>query len=555
VFGAWNPSSLIDVSLFSATPSPVFPDALSGTVEARTRTPDTRFNGTVGASTSQTSAAVNGPLPFARSGYLLSLRRTFAGSVFHPDEDSYLGGNGTDWLATVTLPAAGGVLHLLSFGNDNEFDAAAAPADAMIPTPGRNEFEWYGRSYGADWRRSGNRGAIRLLAWRATLDASARWQVDQAAWDDLGSSHSSTGALATVQKEGYAARSVAGLRWTRLDAGYAVTGMHGLARDGSLDVVTGFAQHRGGTGTFAYDVTFALSSALRGVRASPGIRVNYMVSSSLSIGAALSRTHQYTQSLRNPESVLGTIFPADLHVIAGAGVPGASSDQVIGLFVYQPMPEIRISAEGYARRLRGLALVAVTESEPFATSPIATGSGEVRGLSLEASLYTSRLAILSSYAWQSVRHGDGAAAFSPAFAAQHRLEAGTVFHATATSSLRAGVTAILGRRATPVTGAIEWESCNLLDRGCELAGSPDVMAGKRGADSLPAYVRIDLGARRHWHVALAGADRQLGLFLTLTNVLVRRNVLRNVIDPETGERSMLGMRPASPLTIGIEGRF
>jgi hypothetical protein len=81
------------------------------------------------------------------------------------------------------------------------------------------------------------------------------------------------------------------------------------------------------------------------------------------------------------------------------------------------------------------------------------------------------------------------------------------------------------------------------------------MAGKRGADSLPAYVRIDLGARRHWHVALAGADRQLGLFLTLTNVLGRRNVLRNVIDPETGERSMLGMRPASPLTIGIEGRF
>jgi len=41
-----------------------------------------------------------------------------------------------------------------------------------------------------------------------------------------------------------------------------------------------------------------------------------------------ARTHQFAQSLRNPESVVGSVFPVDLYMGAAApGMPVAQSDQ------------------------------------------------------------------------------------------------------------------------------------------------------------------------------------------------------------------------------------
>ncbi|MGH7503142.1 MAG: carboxypeptidase regulatory-like domain-containing protein [Longimicrobiales bacterium] len=555
VFGAWNPAALSDVSLVSISPAPKLPHALSGTVEARTRTPGSRLGARFGVSTSQTSVTADGPLFASGAGYLVSFRRTFAGSAFRPAEDSYLDGNGSDWLVKLAWPAGNGSLDLIGFGNANEFDASATLTDSLDASTERNEFEWYGRSLGARYEKWFDRTLFRAMVWHATADASARWNVDRASWDDLSSSHANTGAMASVQFGDDLRGSLVGVRWTRLDGDYAVRGSMPFARDGSIRFTTAIAQRHGRLGRLRYDFAISLAPVLDTIRASPQLRLDYPVSPALNITIGLGRSHQYAQSLRNPESVVGAIFPADLLVAAGSGVPVAFNDQAVVSIGVQPAPALRVTAEAFTRRLNGLALVASREAEPYARDGVATGRGSVRGISLDLSLDRPRYGIIASYAWQTVRYGDGSAGYTPTHAAQHRFEAGTIVFPSATSSLRAGVSAALGRRATPIEGAIEWESCNLLDRGCELAGSPDVSSEPRGSDRLPAYVRADLGARKHWHFRVARANTQIAIFATLTNLFGRRNVLRTMIDPLTGERSILGMRPFSPLTIGLDWRW
>jgi hypothetical protein len=126
---------------------------------------------------------------------------------------------------------------------------------------------------------------------------------------------------------------------------------------------------------------------------------------------------------------------------------------------------------------------------------------------------------------------------------------------SATTSLRLGATSVLGRRTTTATGGLEWEACNLLDRGCEFGGSPEYTGDPLGGTSLPAYLRVDLGVRKHWHVQLAGRDAMVALFGTLTNVLNRSNVLTYVRNPATGERVPVEMRPLAPLVVGLDWRF
>jgi hypothetical protein len=72
---------------------------------------------------------------------------------------------------------------------------------------------------------------------------------------------------------------------------------------------------------------------------------------------------------------------------------------------------------------------------------------------------------------------------------------------------------------------------------------------------LPAYFRLDLGLRKHWHLEVAGRDVEWALFGTVTNLLGRRNVLAVATDPVTGEKTEIEMRPLAPLVVGLDWRF
>jgi hypothetical protein len=115
--------------------------------------------------------------------------------------------------------------------------------------------------------------------------------------------------------------------------------------------------------------------------------------------------------------------------------------------------------------------------------------------------------------------------------------------------------AALGRRTTTVSSGLEWEACNLLDRGCEFSGTPHYAGEPLGATRLPPYLRVDLGVRKQWDLVLWGRGAQVALFGTVTNVFNRRNVLTYARTPATRELAAMEMRPLAPLLVGLDWRF
>jgi hypothetical protein len=209
----------------------------------------------------------------------------------------------------------------------------------------------------------------------------------------------------------------------------------------------------------------------------------------------------------------------------------------------------------YVRRARGVVLIAPGSGEPFATAPFSVGRSVSRGASIEAAWSRPRYTVVGRYGLQRVELSDGTTTYVPDHGARHILDGGITLLPSMTSSIRVGVTAALGRRATTFDGGLEWESCNLADRGCEFAGSPHYSGQQLGATALPAYVRADISVRKEWRVTLRGRPVHGALFGTLTNVFNRRNVLTYTKDPATQGVVPLEMRPLAPLVVGLDWRF
>jgi hypothetical protein len=214
---------------------------------------------------------------------------------------------------------------------------------------------------------------------------------------------------------------------------------------------------------------------------------------------------------------------------------------------------VRFGVQVYARTLGGLLLVAPRTDGPFRRQ-VHSGAGTSDGISLDVAARGARYGFIASYGWQRGRLEYRDTSFAPGYATTHLLETGVIVFPSATSSVRLGITGAAGRHATGVSGPFEWEACNLLDRGCEFGGSPRT-APTLGGVSLPPYLRLDAGIRKHWHVVMGRHDALVALFGTVTNVLGRPNVLTLVSDPATREPIAIGMRPLAPLVVGLDWRF
>jgi len=320
-------------------------------------------------------------------------------------------------------------------------------------------------------------------------------------------------------------------------------------------MVATFVQHDQALGRSVSAVVGLSASAAQTIYFSPQARISWAPVRELVISGSYVRSHQFAQSLRNSESVVDNIFPADVYVgVGSSAIPVARSDLGVLAAEYHPVAGVRLSGQVYLRELNDLLLVATRTGEPFATSTLATGSGVARGFSLDAAVSGSRYGLIASYGWQRLRLNDGHSSYVPNYGAVQTFEAGVILFPSATSSIRLGATGAIGRRVTPLDSSVEWEACNLLDQGCEFGGSPQT-EDALGATKLPAYARLDLGVRRHWHLRLVGRDVMLAAYGTLTNLLGRSNVLTTATDPATGRRTPIEMRPRAPLVVGLDWRF
>ena len=259
------------------------------------------------------------------------------------------------------------------------------------------------------------------------------------------------------------------------------------------------------------------------------------------------------QSLRNPQSVVGHIFPADLFLGAGAGgVPVVIGDEV-SLKARGPLAGWAVGVETWTRSTRGQLMVAPFEAGPFARGRFGEGSGQARGVTLDAERSAARAIVLASYAWQAVSARYDGGSYAPEHGARHQASLGLTLLPSPSTSIRLSALGAAGRRSSAADGALEWEACNLWDRGCEFAGAPDADPTRVGARRLPPYLRVDLSARRVLTRRILARDGEVAVFGTLSNLLNRRNVL-TYADAQQGSRP-LEMRPRAPVVIGLEWVF
>jgi hypothetical protein len=552
-FAAWNPDAVARVDLVTSSPAPQFPDALAGAMAATTRRPGTTVRADATMSTTQARATLDGPLGARGAGFLASVRSAFPGLVLHGPEASYLAGEGGDWLGKVEAPAFGGRLSLLGVGAEDEIGAAGV--DSL-----RHAFWWMSRSFGAAWSGPLGDATLVVRAWRALGDAGGAWRGDSAT-ARLRAHRQDDGLVFALQWSGGASHTAAGVRAHRgttfYDAGAAGDSLGHLRSDTRTPVSAAFVQHqRALAATLDVDVALTGVHAARAMHLAPAAGLRWRVAEGLAVTTRYARRHQFAQSLRNPESVAAAILPVDLYAAAEpGGVPVATSDLGLVALDLRPTAGVRVRVQAFAQRFEGLALVAPRDAGPFATTGVTVGRGAARGIALEAAASGARYAVVATYGLQDVRLTFGDSTYVPGHGARHTLDAGVIAFPSPSAAIRLGASAAFGRRGTAVTGPFEWEACNLLDQGCEFAGSPGRRVEPLGATALPAYVRLDLGLRKHWHVRVAGRDGQVAVFGTVTNILGRRNVLTAVVDPATATRRTVAMRPFAPLVVGLDWRF
>jgi carboxypeptidase family protein/TonB-dependent receptor-like protein len=555
-FSAWNPDALERIQVSSTSPTLAAPDALAGTVSATLRRPSPFLRAQGAMTTSQARWVLDGPVGHLGAGYLLSYRTGFPGLVAPRNEGSYLSGSTSDLIVKTEAPLLGGKLGLLFYDADNSIGSGAA-VTATPGAPSRSSFEWSTRSLGGHWSMRFRGGTLRLQGWSASSDAEATWLASGTI--DLVAERRNQGALALIELAGSGSGTTAGVRLERNRTVYraalgADSGRFDLEANEPLATV--FIQHgRSLSKRLGANLGGSATAAAGAVHWGFQSRLSWTVAEPLTFTASFARTHQFSQSLRNSESVVGNVFPADLFIGVGVpGVPVARGSRAVVAADYRPTSSIRLSAQGYLVHYTGLLLVAPETGQPFATRGFTTGVGSTSGFSLDATLASSRSGFLARYGWQRARVEYGDSTYTPGYATSHVFELGAIVFPSATSSVRLGLTGGMGRRATAVSGAFEWEACNLLDRGCEFAGDP-LASGPLGAIHLPSYLRLDLGLRKHWHFTVHRRDVILALFGTITNLLGRNNTLTVVTDPTTGRRTAIEMRPRSPLVLGLDWRF
>jgi hypothetical protein len=481
------------------------------------------------------------------------------GFTGHPDPDddpSYLRGESGDHLVKLEVPLLNGRLRLLSYGTEDEISAAAGESGARVPP--RHQLEWGAATLGAEWKAAVRRLDLRVAGWSAGGEAYALWWAPRSRMTMSAGRHDH-GLQVTVERLGERGRTTGGLRVERHAANYRVAGspsdvwsLAGRRTSASL-----FATHlRPLTRQWRLELGLAAAAGDGATRLLPRAQLTWEPTGRWIVSASFARLRQADQSLRNTESVVGYVFPADLYIGSTApGVPEARARQLVVAAEFRPAAGLRLLAQAYHRQSEGLLLVASDTEDPFATSTFAVGTGSSRGVAVSAVARGTRFGLVASYGLQHGELRQGGAVYVPSYMTSHRVDAGMIVFPAPTLSVRIGAVGEMGRRATDVTGSLEWESCNLLDRGCELSGRPGADPASPGGRSLPPYLRLDLGVRQHWHLTVGGRDVSVALFGTLTNLLGRSNVLTYLQDPETRSAEPVSMRPRSPLAVGLDWRF
>lgn len=586
LFSAVDPDAVESVEVLAGAFPASVGDRASGAMDIRTRegrTDRVRSTGALGLISAR--MGLDGPLPGGRGSWLVSGRRTYVDAVTRAAYGAGLTAGHLpyafqDGHLKLAYPlAGGGRLTATAYLNQEGF--AFTPRDSTFENAVL-DFRWGSRAAGVQlWQPLGTRATIEARA--AWSGFAGRFHLAEHPWDGENGRYlpELDSLLDADTRVDDALLSLSGT-WTggahRLRAGVEA---HRYRFHQDIDPLQddlqahlprfSMDQRPSTVSAWAEDVWDAgalqlrggvrvLAAGERGTAVMPRLGLSWSATPTLTLSAAAGRSAQVMHSLLDVERVPTSVMAYD--ALAAGRELTVSDDLVLGAAWASGGTQLRVDA--YARRVDGLPLPPrhdnLFRNTLVHPDSFVSGTATARGLEVLGSHRRGRMGMQVAYSLAFAERGLDSARWTPRFERRHSLDfsAWTGWGRGGQLSLR--MVAASGQPYTPVIGTTRrW---HYDPRTGKMIGAQMVepVLGAYNSDRLPAYLRLDVGARREYRRRLGGRDVTIVPYLQVVNLLNRPNVLfaapqRNYDTGELGTEITYGPQfPAIP-TLGIEWRF
>ncbi|HKR08690.1 MAG TPA: TonB-dependent receptor [Gemmatimonadaceae bacterium] len=463
-----------------------------------------------------------------------------------------------DCFATASVPIAGGALTGLFFSSADAISFDAAAGNPTSSSNG-NRFQWSSGARALTWRHGSmpDRLSFEARVWQSATSVAADWIPQSAVPLRLADAFTQTATSASMSFGEPSAQTSLGVSYENLRSRYGVSDTARadaallLGIGSELQVVSAYFEH-------THDLNPRLSAtvgervAIMGANQllfEPRAALAASLYNRISLSAAFARTHQFTQSLYNDESVIDAMASLEVPVVAGnSDVPIAASTALSAQLDIPLGSNLVVSARGFVRSFDDVVLAAPSTGDPFSVRSFAAGDGEAYGGTLGVRQQLARLDFEGAYTMMVVsREWAGEHSYRPSFAPSHEARLAVGYRLGNNTLLRASGFMTALRSTSPVLGAIAWQWQDVLATQREVSGSPQYSPEAVGAGRLEPYVRVDVGIRHNFTFGnpLRGSA---SVYLNVDNLLGRSNFF-GIVEDGAGMRG-LGMQPRS-ISFGV----
>jgi|GEM_PF-4306902 len=560
--GSINPDAVSDIAVYGESAARDG-GRLTGVVNVRTRTslPDSEH---VRVSVWPAGMRAIAILPVGSGSATLAARRN----------NAQTGGNGapqltwgwSDIFGSTSIPLKRGTLTAMMFSSADgvAFDAEPAPSTAELVNG--NSLGWTSKASALSWHQETRGRAIEARLWQSGSTVDVGWFTTPDHSLNLASRFVQTAVASSVTWRGSHGQTTVGGSLEQLSARYAATSSTFPARlPASVSTFTLAAAPRIAAAFLEQSLTLtdnvavtlgsrAVSLNGRGVLLEPRVGAALRARGGVTLSGAFARTHQFSQSLYNEESMTDALASLDIPVAVGSpGVPLASSNSISGQLVIPLGSSGRVTFGAFTRRFQGLLLTAPSTSAPFATQWFSKGEGSAHGGAVALHAETGKMSVDGAYSLTKAWRATTSKSYQPAFAPMHSFMLGAGYKFARHSLLRTVASMTGGRRTSPVVGSVAWDWQNTLGAEPEIAGSPEYTSDTFAAGGLPLYLRVDVGVRHDLALGKHLPGR-VGLFANIDNLLGRRNAVGQAQDSTGSPLRALPMMPRS-LSLGLTWHF
>jgi hypothetical protein len=288
----------------------------------------------------------------------------------------------------------------------------------------------------------------------------------------------------------------------------------------------------------------------------PRIGARWRATPSLAFTAGGGLYAQALRSMKDDESIVASFISYDILTTQPeeAGL-ARGTDVVVGGEYTDHNTRVRV--EAFAKKQDRLVLAAETDNPLDARFLIddeyRIGTGSARGVELSARRLAGRFDLGVSYALADANRRAGDDSFAPRFERRHRLDLSSDYRWGDAGLLNGRVVLASGQPFTPVVGVAQRKRYDPAQQRWD-EGRHLLLYGDHNSARLPAYVRLDVAARRSYRRRWFGRDGTLTPYLQVVNVLNNRNAL--IAEPQSYPPS-IQYWPQLPIlpTFGVEWRF